>query len=207
LSTAVAHGSHPTIHRSAAHAVARASNLRQSDLPTFRAQPNGTPSSGNAALVRCYGGVPYRDVLADVYSRVLIGRGSMPLVIESETEIFPSPTLSSRDLRALRRPRGRSCLVADYRGLFAQGLQIDEQVASLPGWAARRIPLAIRMVFRVHGSAASPATRAAYVDHFVFVTGKSEVAADLIHTRSPPPSSIEEHVMAVLAARANRATN
>jgi len=55
------------ISKSQAHAVAAAIDLHRGDLPTFTPQPNSGANTGSAAFVICYGGVPYGQVLADVW--------------------------------------------------------------------------------------------------------------------------------------------
>jgi hypothetical protein len=192
---------------SRAHSVASSINLRHGDLPTFTEYPNG-PGSGNAALATCYGGVPYNEVLADVYSPEFATSGASRTLVDSETEIFPSAALAARDLTAANRPRGWSCLLAAWRAAIAPaftGQTVTDQVAPLRGSFGSDVPFAVRMTFQVRPktSTATPHT-VAVDDSFTFDDGQAEVGLDVTQSDGTPSASLEQRLIAVLLARTHK---
>jgi hypothetical protein len=200
-----------TITRARARTVAKAINLRRSDLPTFSQHPNPITQQderNTAAYVACYGGVPPGDALTVQASPNFASPGSVSATFFSEVEILPSAALVAKDLAAATTQRGVSCLNAQIAGGFSTGLPKSETLTvhsslsrSLGSGGVRTF--AIRTSVSFHAKrGATDADAPVYIDELGFATGQLEVFLSADETGTTPSRSLEQRLLSILILRA-----
>jgi len=195
-------------------AVAVRINLRDADLTASMGwsssppPPPATVHQEDASLPACYGGVPYRDVLADVLSPLFVGGTGLDGRVSSEVVMYASPALAARDFAAFDTARGRGCALADL-GMYADAhirRVASERVAVLPaspagtgGMLATRytLGLVVTGVKRIVNFVE---------DEYVFTSGQAEVLlavdAQSLLAIIEPSQSVERRLLALLISRA-----
>lgn len=209
-----AFGSRRDVTRGAAHAVAVAINLRQSDLPKLSAQSNPITAQErrfSAQLTACLGGVPDKLAYADAQSPTFTGSGSSSLTISSDTEILPSAALVRKDLAAVRSAKGIPCLQNQLGAqlkaslgkgdtLSIHGLPLPPIVSGSDGTFALRFNVVVGVK---QGSSSVPVR--VYYDTIGFAYRQAEVGFDVLSTATAPSSSLERRLGASLLVRAQAA--
>jgi hypothetical protein len=201
------------VTRSQAPAIVAAINLRHSDLPDLSQGPASTPAElqadnqANAEMARCYGGPAYSLVLASAASRLYGSASDGGTAIISETEIFPSTALASKDLATGGGPAGQACEIAGWRGVFSAKVppaSIVAQVSAITSVVAGTgMSVAIRMSFARRSGTTTHAL--AVVDLFGFVRGQVETTLELQTGGSIPSATTERRLARLLVARARAA--
>ena len=211
---AAALGSARDVTRGAAHAVAVAINLRQSDLPKLSAQSNPITAQErrfSAQLTACLGGVPDNLAYADAQSPTFTGSGQTSLTISSDTEILPSAALVAKDLAAVRSRKGIPCLrhqlgvqlkasIGKGDTLSIHGVPLPSVVSGSDGTFALRFNVIVGIK---QGSSTLPVR--VYYDTIGFAYRQAEVGFDVLSTATAPSDSLERRLGASLLARAHAA--
>lgn len=207
-------GSHRTVTRRDAHAVAVAINLRHGDLPTLAAQSNPLTAQQrrfSAQLTACLGGVPNSEAYADAQSPTFTGSGSSSLTISSTTEVLPSAALVAKDLAAVRSAKGIPCLQrqlgAQLKASLAKGDTLSIHGVLLPAIVSGSdgtFALRFNVVVGVKQAGATVPVRV-YYDTIGFAYGQAEVGFDVLTTATVPSTSLERRLGASLLARARAA--
>lgn len=214
VGVAAARGTHRTVTRAAAHAVAVAINLRPSDLPTLAAQANPITAAQrrfSAQLTACLGGVPDNEAYADAQSPTFTSSGSSSLTISSTTEILPSAALVAKDLAAVRSAKGIPCLQrqlgTQLKASLAKGDTLSIHGVLLPAIVTGSdgtFALRFNVVVGVKQGGSSVPVRV-YYDTVGFAYGQAEVGFDVLSTATTPSISLERRLGASLLARARAA--
>jgi hypothetical protein len=196
-----------------ATALADSLNLRQGDLPGFKQIGNEAPPTPaarkvNAAFAACYGGPNYSDIYADAESPAFEERTPPATFAVTETEIFPTAALASRDIAAAAGPLGRKCALTFGRAAVSPS-KGSKLVASLTPIASRVSGIGAAIAWRltltqVPTSTGGPAkTVVATQDEFSFVRGQAEIGLDVGTTSAAVPSAaLERRLASLVVARA-----
>lgn len=213
-----------------ARRVAKATNLRASDLPYFEVQADDEESDPERdrrlerRFSRC-AGIPAgleRNVYEEASKTYGTGGGGGALTLTSEVEVAPSAALAARRIGILRKPRTLACLERLYvPDLEEQGSPEADfgrvRIARLP--APRPNPegaLGFRVSARVtfsEGSsklaayrpgvaAAESQTLPAYVDIFAFAAGPAEITLTATGIPDPVSKNLEGNLLRLLHERA-----
>jgi hypothetical protein len=197
-----------------AKAVATAVNLRQSDVPTLKAQSNPITAQqrqDNAELSACIGETPPSELLADEQSPNFVGPSPDTLTVSSETQIEPSVAAVTKDLAAIHRPLALTCLRSDLAKALASSapkggsytVSISRLSATLPGTSG---VAAVRVTAIFHVKEGSKTvTVPAYVDDVGFAYGQAEISLNAISVLQPPSATLETKLALALVARAHAA--
>jgi hypothetical protein len=210
--TNAALASHRAITGGQANAIAAAIAVRQSDLPSLKQQSNPiTPQETrqNAQLTACVGGVPQTQALANTQSPNFVSSSGPSTTISSGTEILPSTALVAKDFAAVTGAHGLPCLLAELRGQLAANPPKGETVTS-HAWRTASVvtgadgAFAFRFVVTLRQRRKTTTLiLPLYVDLIGFEYGQAEVSLSVETVGStPPPTSLERRLAALLIARA-----
>jgi len=198
--------------KSQARTLAQALGLKPADVAGFKAVPvNHTESAQEQALTRqletCAGGAGKAHKLAeaksDEFKRAVKG---LPVEVSSTVAIEESPAYAEQDLRAIRSARGRRCIVrlvdAAFKGKKFGGASIGAGSIreGSPPAAGTNGSFGVRLTVPI---SAPGITVKAYFDFLGFVHGPEEVTLQSIGVGEPFPAATQEHLFAVLVARAS----
>jgi hypothetical protein len=224
-------GKRGAITRAQALRLARAVNLRASDLPYFEVQPEdeGDEDPEREARLerrfdRCLGaprGVA--ENLAEKSSKTYgTGGAGGGLSVQSEVEIAPSAALARRRARLLRRGRTLTCLKRLYVPVLEEEGSPDAEIGAV---SIARLPvprpdperaIGFRVsaritvgdnpsqltAFRPGTSVGTMRTLPAYVDVFAFVAGPAEVTLTATGIPDPVSRALEGNLLRLLHERA-----
>jgi hypothetical protein len=204
----------PPIAKPLAIAYARAVNLRASDVPEMgiNSSEGEAPSPKRSALefARCYGGVsPERRVVGIHSPEFTSGRATQSKLVESESEVMPTPGLAARNNAANRSSRERACFV-DFQEAFNK--QRNKQRARQLLYGPSTVSPLPNPLPGVNGSfgrrTATVLLRGRqiylriYKDVFGFVYGPAEITLRATGFSRPVPSKTEQRLLLLLYHRA-----
>lgn len=208
LTCASALAASTTFTKSQAATLARAVNLRSSDLPGYKSSPNPTTSSDVATgdkLAACAGGVPSsRDLVNTDSPTFTLGQQ----MISSGVEVLPLPSNVQQDLHAIRSARGQRCI----RSLIGAALK-QSQTGGVT-FAAPKISLLSvpaqgtsgAFGLRLAATASEGSVHiTAYVDLLGAAVGHAEVSLDAEGVSAPVSSATEQRLFGLLVRRADAA--
>lgn len=216
LGVGVALAASAPITRSHALEVAKAINLRQSDLPSSQqtADPFGARQRTlDAQLEECIGaGVPDSEAFAIVNSPSFVTAGSQPATIGSQVKVMPSAALASRDAAAGLDHRGLACATSQLSALVRPSLAKNEKISGAGAVFLPRLAIGglhvigarIRVMIRVTRGG-SVVTVPLYADSLQFVDGQLEVNFEQEQGGEKPSAALEDRLLAVLVKRTRAA--
>lgn len=209
--TGTAGSSPPSLTQAQAVAIARAVNLQPADVAGFKAiPPSGSETAQEKALSRelekCAHAAGEAHKLAeaksDEFKRAVRG---LPQEVSSSVSIEQSPAYAEQDLKAIRSPRGQSCIVKlvnsalkakNLGGAKAGAASISE---GTPPAAGTNGAFGIRLDVPI---TVQGVTVQAYFDFLGFVHGSEEVTLQSIGVNQPFPAATQEHLYGELVAHA-----
>ena len=191
-------------------AIADAISLTPADLPGYTATPNHTLNAGlraDAQLAACVGGIDPSQAIADVPSDDFVrGSGLQMEQLQSVVSVWPSASLTARNLAADTNAKAPSCL--------AQSL-LREIVASSPSLLKDGTPSVTRIATPAGAQGGSYGYRIAlavtatgetfhiYQDVLAFRSGAFEIALSDTRIGQPVQSGVETRLYSLLVSRAN----
>jgi hypothetical protein len=201
------------VAKSHATSVADSLNLRKADLSGFKQIGHEGPPAAparklDAEFAACYHGPPYSDVYADVQSPAFQAATPSTTFVVTETEIFPTAALASRDIAAASGARGRACALSFGRATVTaqKGTKI---LATLTPIASRvsgtGAVIAVRLTLtQAPTSHGGPAKKVIGTqDEFNFVRGQAEIGLDIAtNSAAAPSASLERRLASLVSARA-----
>lgn len=201
------------VTRAQATSVAGSLNLRKADLTGFtqigqQGPPPAAERKLNAEFAACYGGPPFSGIYATVKSPVFQEGAHSTTSAVTETEVFPTAALASRDIAAAAGARGRACVLSFGRASASpqKGTKI---LATLTPIASRvsgsGAVIALRLTLtRAPTSAGGPAKKVIGTqDEFSFVRGQAEIVLDVAtNSAAAPSAALERRLALLLSARA-----
>jgi hypothetical protein len=204
----------PAITRSRAAAIAAEINLRHSDLPTSKQEPNPYSTGdrrNDAQFNTCAHAVPDRNSLSLALSPSFGLPGTSSLVISSEVAVRPTAALVLRDLAASASPVGLSCnttLTEDIlRGTLSKGQTLTVRTYRLPSPGYGDLhAFALRTVVDIRTTTGTTEiTVPTYSDEFGFGDGQVEVGYSDVDPGAVPSATLEYRLLAALVARTEAA--
>ena len=214
IGVTAARGSHRTVTRSEAGAVANAISVRESDVPSLNEQSNPITTQErelSSQLTRCIGGVPESRAYADTQSPSFENSGSSSLTVSSSTEILPTAALVAKDFAAVTGPKGLPCLEGQIRGQLdssvPQGEMLHISAARLPAVVsgsdgAFTFRFTVLITAQQGGGTVNVPL---YYDVIGLAYGQAEIGLDVLTTHAKPSASLERRLAARLLARARTA--
>jgi hypothetical protein len=215
-----------TITRSDAASVARAINLRKSDLPGYSEKsPQRTPPdpAASAALLRClHQAAAGAKVIGKASSPDFAGPGieGTPR-IRSSVAVWSSTAALQRRLKSFARTRSATCLDRDFDSYLSRirpkGITLSpvQTIARPPLVHDTEAAFTFRLVITVHTKAlateaavskrATETTASVYVDLAGFYYRQIAVALVVETLLVPPRLSLEQPLARLLLARARDA--
>jgi hypothetical protein len=192
-------------------AFARAVNLTASDVPGFTAGEREGSSSANEKhlerqMMRCAGlGSTAKGVVEAGSKDFRLKHQIVDLSVSSEVSVQPSAAQAQQGLAAIRSPHIRGCFsryltqVFDsekVKGATPGPVTVQSGTPPAPGTSGG-FGLRVTATFLVHRIKVP-----VYLDFLGFVDGASEVTLTSSGLLQPFPASIQQHLFALLLARA-----
>ena len=192
----------PAMTRSDAKRIAQAVQLTTSDLPGYDEAP--ADSSGNSLgdkrFSRCAGTVPDSKALADVesnqFSRTVAGRFEQ---LNSEALVYPTAALVTKDMKAARSKRARTCLAKQLRRESTGDPNmklVSLAVSALRPAVKNGVGMRVKAVYQTPNGKVTVFTDA-------LVVGIKQVEAGVVVSGGPkaPPRSEENDLLKIVTSR------
>lgn len=197
--------------RQHALAFARAVNLTAADVPGFTASEKHDSNSANEKrlerqMLQCTGlGGAAKGVVEQSSQDFHLKRQIIDLSVSSEVSIQPSAAQAKQGLAAIRSAHVRGC----FSRYLTQIFQSEKVKGATPGpvtvqsgtppapGTSGGFGLRVTATFDVHGIKVP-----IYLDFLGFVDGASEVTLTSSGLLRPFPASVQQHLFALLLARA-----